>query len=226
MKWPKKLVVVRHGLSELNVAKDLLEKDLAHTLHLLKNKRDVDICLTETGIMQAQKTGKFLSAYEKFDACYVSPYKRCIDTAKNIISNFDYGLETHKDNRLREKEFGKLHGLEKEEIAKLYPDEHECRIRDGKYWYRLPGGENYPDVEMRIHSFLGKLNRDHQGHNILVVTHHVPCAMFRALFEHLDEDGVLALGDVANCGIVEFDIDFKEEKDGKMKLKHFNKVVY
>ncbi len=90
----------------------------------------------------------------------------------------------------------------------------------------MPGGENYPDVEQRIHMFLDKLVRDYAGKNVLVITHQVPCLLFTALFEHLGEREVLDLGDFANCGIEEFVLDTSKKPEGRLVLKDFNRVAY
>ena len=225
-KWPSRLVVVRHGQSELNVAKDLFDDGLPETLQKLADVRDVDINLTETGIQQAEQTGDYLAGSPQFDICFSSPYRRALMTADIIASRLPYSLTIYKDNRIREKEFGVLHGLTTDDIEHQFPHEYRARKREGKYWYRLPGGENYPDVEQRLHSFLDKLHRDYAGMNVLVVTHQVPCLVFRVLYEHLDEDGVLALGDVPNCGIHEYIIDTSKVSEGRMRLTKFNEVAY
>ena len=226
LKWPKRLVIVRHGQSEQNVALDLLEDKLDAILQEQKEIRDADIRLTSVGVWQAEQTGLYLAATEPFDICFSSPYARALQTAEAIVSKLAYGLSIYKDNRLREKEFGRLHGFTNQEIRERYPDEFHDRKRDGKYWYRLPRGENYPDVEGRVHSFQDKLVRDYGGKNVLVVTHKIPYKMFRALFEHLDERGVLELEDTPNCGIQEYVIDTTARPEGRMKLIQFNKVVY
>lgn len=225
-KWPKKLIIVRHGESELNLARDLLKAGSGDLLEKQRGVRDVDIPLTKKGISQARQTGKWLSKYEPFDICFSSPYQRALQTAEGIISQFDYDLSIYKDNRLREKEFGRLHGLSTEEIKERYPDEYSNRERDGKYWYRLPSGENYPDVEARIHSFLDKLSRDYGGKNVLIVTHQVCYKMFRALFEHLGEEEVLALENCPNCAIQEYEIKFSKNGDEHMSLVRFNEAYY
>ena len=225
MKWPKRLVVVRHGQSQQNVALDL-DDILDERVKQQKEIRDADVLLTENGIWQAEQTGLFLAETEPFDVCFCSPYKRTLQTAKAIISNLGYDLRLFKDNRLREKEFGRLHGYTKQEIKDKFPEEAFNQERDGKYWYRLPGGENYPDVEMRIHSFLDKLNRDWTEKNVLVVTHQVPLKMFRALFEYADEESVLGYGEVYNCALEEFRINTSKRPEGKLELTYFNKVVY
>ena len=225
-KWPRRLVIVRHGESEQNVAIDLFEKNLPATLEKLKNKKDPDIVLTNKGISQAKKTGAYLSKTEKFDICFCSPYKRSLQTAKAIISKLKYRLKIYEDVRLREKEFGRLHGLSVKDIKRDYPEEYEDRNRDGVYWYRILRGENYPDVQMRIYSFLEKISRDWGGKNVLIVTHHVPYVLFNAIFNHLGEKEVIKLGGVPNCGIQEFNSDFSKSKEGRLKLKYYNKKTY
>lgn len=224
-KWPETLVVVRHGESEQNVALDIHEGSLENLAETFADKRDADIELTEKGVFQAQQTGILLAENQPFDMCYASPYARTFHTAQGIVSNLQYPLEIRKDNRLREKEFGRMHGLTKF-MKEQFPEEYRIRQRDGKYWYRLPGGENYPDVEMRIHSFLDKLARDYGGKRVLIVTHHVPYVLFRALFEHLDEKKVLELGDVPNCAIATYTIDTTKVEEGRMKLRKWNEIAY
>jgi ribonuclease H / adenosylcobalamin/alpha-ribazole phosphatase len=221
-KWPKSLVIVRHGQSTQNVAIDLLDSTLDEVIRNQKEIRDVDIPLTEAGKWQAQQTGLFLNAHPAFDICFSSPYNRAMQTAEAIVAQFSYHLKIYKDNRLREKEFGMLHGFTTEEIKIRYPEEFLDRQRDGKYWYRLPRGENYPDVEARVHSFLDKLVRDYGGKSVLLVTHQVPYLMFRALFEHLDEAAVLLLGDVPNCGMQEYQSDTTHKPEGIMRLVKYN----
>ena len=225
-KWPRGLVIVRHGQSALNVARDLLDANVEEALRGLRSTRDVDIPLTPAGIWQAQQTGKHFAALEAFDICFTSPYRRAIQTAHEIIAQLARKPAIYKDNRIREKEFGILHGYGSGQIRDLFPHEFESREREGKYWYRLPGGENYPDVEQRVHSFLDRLIRDYGGKRVLVVTHQVPVKIFRALFEHLDEEGVLALEDAANCGIEEFALGTSRALEGRMMLAGYNTVVY
>jgi len=226
LKWPKRLVVVRHGQSEQNITPDLLDADLKQSLERLRNIRDADIALTDIGVWQAEKTGEYLAKQPKFDICFSSPYQRTLQTAGGIISKIGYDLRVYKDNRLREKEFGRLHALTTDMIKEKYPDEYFDRKRDGKYWYRLLGGENYPDVEMRVHSFLDKLVRDYGGKRGLIVTHHVPYVLVRALVEHLGEAEVLNLGDAPNCAMETFELDCSKKPEGRMVLKEYNKIAY
>jgi len=225
-KWPERLVVVRHAQSELNVARDLLEEGLADKLRQLASVRDVDIDITGLGERQADETGKYLARMPRFDVCFTSPYKRAVRTAERIATQLHYDIHIFKDYRLGEKEFGVLHGLTSDDIKEQFPHEYAARQRDGKYWHRLPGGENYPDVGRRVHEFMDKLVRDYGGRHVLVTTHHVPYLMFRALFEHLGEEEMLALSEVPNCGMQEYILDTSRVPEGRMKLVDFNRVAY
>lgn len=187
--------------------------------------RDADIKLTKLGEEQAIKTGKYLATLPPFDICFCSPYRRAVRTAELIISQFNYRIGLFKDNRLREKEFGRLHGLDKQTVKERYPEEYKARERDGVYWYRFIGGENYVDVEMRINSFLESL-QDYAGRSVLVVSHQVPFKMFRAVIQRLDESQVLELPYVPNCAMQQYKLNQTKYPDGRLILDKFNYVAY
>ena len=226
IKWPRRLTVIRHGESEQNVALDLFQNDLNGVLALQKNIRDADIKLTDVGISQAKEVGKYLNSTHPFDFCFVSPYQRAIKTTEVIIDQLSYNPTVYNDFRLREKEFGRLHGFTTQEIKNKYPEEYEDRERDGKFYYRLPRGENYLDVLDRIYSFLSKLSRDYAGKSILIVTHQVPYILFKAVFEHLNEEEILSLESPLNCAIQQFEIQTDKYPEGRMVQSIFNLIVY
>jgi broad specificity phosphatase PhoE len=226
LKWPTRLTIIRHGESEQNVALDLFQNDLDGVLAQQKKIRDADIQLTKKGIEQAQKTGLYLASTPAFDICFVSPYRRAVQTATEITNVLGYPLTTHPDFRLREKEFGRLHGYSKEEIKTQYPEEYMDRERDGKFYYRLPRGENYLDVLNRIYSFLSKLSRDYAGKNVLIVAHQVPYVLFKSIFEHLSEKEILGLPQPPNCAIQEFVLDTSKHSEGRLIQTKFNYTAY
>lgn len=226
LKWPNRLTIIRHGQSEQNVALDLFQDDLDGVLAEQKKIRDADIKLTPKGIWQAQETGKYLNTTAPFDVCFISPYLRTIQTSEAICEQLDYDLTVYSDFRLREKEFGRLHGFTTAEIKAKYPDEYEDRERDGKFYYRLPRGENYPDVCDRIYSFLSKLSRDYGGQNVLIVTHQVPYLLFKSIFEHLGEAEIVSLPSPPNCAIEQFELQTNERPEGKLVQTMFNYVAY
>lgn len=231
LKWPGRLVVVRHGYSILNEAHDIanLLLDGREPLEMVHGMRDMDVPLTPKGERQAEQTGEFLATQGNFDAALSSPYKRCVETTRHIMGKLGHNPRLYTDNRLREREAGWMYGMTSKAVKERFPDEAERRKRDGRYWYRPPGGENFPDVEQRIHQFLDKLHRDHAGQQVLVVTHAVPYVWFRALFEHLSESEFLNVDEknpVPNCGVAIYDINTSENPEGRMRLSRYNHVAY
>ena len=225
-KWPDSIVIVRHGESVKNVEKARIDQFDSNKLRLDITERDMDIVLSEKGEWQAISTGKALAKRPKFDVVFVSPYIRCRQTANLVIEQLSYKPRVVVEERLREKEFGVIDNLTKRGIEKFYPDEWARRNRDGKYYYRPSGGESYPDVGLRVHSFLGTLTREYREKSVLIVGHSVVVKMFRKLLERMEEKGVLAMDeaeDVKNASITTYSYDKKEEK---LKLKEYNKTFY
>ena len=228
-KWMNQLVIVRHGESQRNVGKG--EALLAGRLEYHGGIRDMDVTLTPRGVAQAEATGKHLAREFRFDRVFVSPYERTVQTTQLIRKHFPHPVDLTLEERIREKEFGILDGLTKEGIKKKYPEEWRRRERDGKYYYRPPGGESYPDVALRVHSFLGTLVRDCRQQSVLVVCHSVVVLMFRRLLERFTEKELLAIDrdpeqDVCNCSITWYEFDPRAGNKGRMVLREFNGVHY
>ena len=224
-KWPSHLVIVRHGQSERNAAKDAAKA--AGRPYINKTGlRDVDTPLTELGRKQAVATGKFLKSRFQFDVAFTSPYKRTIETTDGILGAFVKKPAIVQEERIREVEFGVLDGLTWSGVKQKYPEEFARRQREGKYWYRPPGGESRPDVALRVHSFLGTLARDYRQKSVLVVCHSVVVLIFRRLLERWGEAEYLQVeseDDVLNCSMTAYRYD---AKTGKLRLDEYNTVCY
>lgn len=150
----KKLVFVRHGLSEWNA------------LNLFTGWEDVD--LSETGIKEAKEAGqKIKDANIEFDIAYTSYLKRAIKTCHYILEGSNQlWVPEVKSWRLNERHYGALQGLNKQETADKYgadqvqlwrrsydtlppllsPDDPKSSIHDRRYQLldkqSVPGGEN------------------------------------------------------------------------------------
>ena len=224
-KWPELLVIVRHGQSERNVAKEQA-KATGNAMVWGSSLRDVDTPLTQLGIQQAISTGKFLRDKAAFDVMFASPYMRTMQTAQHIAEQLGRVPEIMMEERVREIEFGILDGLTHQGIKERYPDEWARREREGKYWYRAPGGESPPDVALRVHSFLGALTRDFRQKKVLVVCHSVVVLIFRRLLERWDESKYLEVDkedDVLNCGITTYRYDHEANR---LRLDVYNTICY
>ena len=173
MAWPKRLVLVRHAESEGNV----LSVDERARFDVSTHEHG----LTERGKEQARATGEYLRRrFGEFNVYYVSYYTRSQETMRIMYPD----AHVYEDPRLAEGQRGIWHTMTEEEIRENFPGEIERKEREGLYHYRAPGGENWPDIELRIHSFLGTLNRDYDNMNVLIVVHGHWLILFRRLVHH------------------------------------------
>jgi broad specificity phosphatase PhoE len=146
-----------------------------------------------------------------------------------VCEQLPYGGDVIEEERIREIEFGVLDGLTKAGIRAHYPEEADRKERVGKYWYRPPGGESYPDVALRLHSFLGTLTRDCRGQPVLVVCHSVVVLLFVKLLERLTTEQLMELDrqhEVWTCSLTHYAFDSNVGATGKLVQRCFNTVAY
>jgi broad specificity phosphatase PhoE len=101
------------------------------------------------------------------------------------------GEVAYEDARLAEAQRGIWNSYTQEEVDRYFPLEESRKKCEGYYHYRPPGGENWPDIELRILSFINCLRRDYAGKRVLVVTHGNWLVLFQRLVEHLSVDEAL-----------------------------------
>lgn len=157
------LVLIRHGESQWNLE------------NRFTGFRDVDI--SETGIREATEAGKRLKqAGITFDQVFTSTLRRAYHTAEIALKNA--GQESLittmiKHDDLRERDYGDLTGLNKDETRKKFGEE-QVHIWRRSYDVRPPGGECLKDVvENRVRPYYTKVIRPlvEQGKNVLIAAH-------------------------------------------------------
>lgn len=230
-KWPDALLLVRHGQSAGNIARDAAEA--AGLPHIPIATRDVDVPLSPLGEQQAAALGRWLARLpdpERPTAALSSPYLRARETARIALDAGALAADVPLliDERLREKEFGVFDRLTKYGAAEKFPDEAERRALLGKFYYRPPGGESWCDVILRLRSLVGTLARDYRRERVLIVGHQVVIHCFRYLLERLSEEQVLAIDaekNLANCGVTRYAFDPALGKQGGPALRAFNFVA-
>ena len=106
-----KLVLIRHGQSEWNLAN--------------KFTGWIDVDLSEKGVEQAKDAGKALKEHGiQFDYAYTSVLKRAIKTLHYALEECDQlWIPETKTWRLNERHYGALQGLNKKATAEKYGDE-------------------------------------------------------------------------------------------------------
>lgn len=226
--YPAEIVIIRHGQSELNVRQAIAEANHEiEDVHPGRDIRDADVELTDRGREQARQTGLALSQKLKpFDLAYVSPHRRTVDTFNIIRAQLGEGLDVRLEDRIREKEFGVVSTYTRSGMKKHMPLEAKRLEMDGPYYFRPAGGESYPDIGLRLHSFLHSLYSHQSGKRILVVTHADVILMIRKMLERLTEQELLKLdatNDVKNCGVTSFVYSSKADY---LVLNHYNETHY
>lgn len=157
------LVLVRHGQSQWNLE------------NRFTGFHDID--LSDLGRTEAADAGTRLKTLGvTFDAVYTSTLQRAFHTAQIALTsagqeNLIPSIIRHDD--LRERDYGDLTGLNKDETAKKYGDE-QVHIWRRSYDVCPPGGECLQDVvEKRVRPYY-EANikpRLEKGENILVAAH-------------------------------------------------------
>jgi 2,3-bisphosphoglycerate-dependent phosphoglycerate mutase len=131
------LVLVRHGESEWN------------KLNLFTGWKDVD--LSEKGVEEARRAGRLLKARGlRFDVAFTSDLKRAQRTLTLILEEIgQVGLETYQDQRLNERDYGDLSGLNKDDARKRWGEE-QVHIWRRSFDVPPPGGESLKDTAARV----------------------------------------------------------------------------
>ena len=154
------LALVRHGESEWN------------KLNLFTGWKDPG--LTEKGIEEAHRAGRLLKAQgNAFDIAYTSDLTRAQRTLAIILEELgQVGLITLEDQKLNERDYGDLSGLNKDDARKRW-GEDQVHIWRRSYDIAPPGGESLKDTAARVLPYYeAKIwPAVNAGRNVLVVAH-------------------------------------------------------
>ena len=201
----------------------------------------VDIPLAE-GQEESAKVLAQKIFQNKIDAIYCSRLFRNIDTAARIFEHDNkYPIFIHLDlgkmkkwghfkdisendlpvfvsEKLNERYYGDLQGLNKEEMIKKYGEE---KVRQWRRSYDMapPGGESLKDVVKRVVPFYKKyIEKDLKtGKNILIVESH---NSLRALVKHIEKisDNDIINFEIHFGGLIEYDLGKSLEVKNKCNL--------
>ncbi|MDQ1732294.1 MAG: hypothetical protein QOK10_2453 [Pseudonocardiales bacterium] len=195
------LILVRHGESRGNVAREIAEAASAERIDI--DRRDADVELSELGRDQARSFGRWLASRpaDQPDLVWCSPYLRARQTADIVLSEAGLERKIHLDERVRDRELGVLDMLTSVGVRAAFPAEADRRRWLGKLYYRPPGGESWSDVALRIRSLLADLERRPAAEHtrVLIVAHDAVILLFRYVCEELDE---AALFDIVRSGSI------------------------
>ena len=151
--------------------------------HIFLGKRDPD--LTEEGIKESEKIRDVLKN-EKVTKAFTSDRIRSKKTLEIVLEPHP-GILPIIDNRIRERDYGELTGLNKDEVAKKYPDLYPLWHRS--YETPPPGGESLKDVEKRVLEFLTDLKMVLSPSDTVFISASANSLRpIRRFFEHMSEE--------------------------------------
>lgn len=147
------ITVVRHAETEWNVA--------------MRLQGIQDSALTPKGIRQVELLAETL-VNQEYDILISSDLGRAVKTAQIIAKKIN--LSINKDPSLRERNFGIMEGLTREQISKKYPDVLSSYSKR-KETYQVENGESLREFNKRVLSGLANIVSLNEGKNLLIVSH-------------------------------------------------------
>lgn len=227
MKMPEKLVLVRHGESELNILSRKLKKSNEEYPEFAKTTPDREFRLSKKGVAQAKETGLWLKKEypEGFDVIYVSDFIRAKETCALICKEAGWNdVKIKVDPQLVERNWGVFNLKNAERRKQLL----KAKKRDPLH-FPMPHGETLLETRTRSRVFLDRCARQFVGKKVLVVTHGEyieaiwsEIAHYRT--ENQKEFFESPMGDIKNCQVVEFKSDekrFSEVRSSNPQLQMF-----
>lgn len=176
------LVLSRHGESEWNLK------------NLFTGWKDPG--LTEKGVEEAKAGGRRLKALGiSFDVAFTSALSRAQRTCELMLNEIGQpGLETIRDWRLNERDYGDLSGLNKAETAAKYGEE-QVHIWRRSYDVPPPGGESLKDTVARVLPYYVEtiLPRVMRGERVFVAAHGNSLRALIMVLDHLDDKTIPTL---------------------------------
>lgn len=152
-----RIILVRHGQSEANVA------------HLFAARTDTP--LTELGRRQADAIAHYLVAHEKIDAVYASDLSRATNTVRPVADRL--GLTVIPAPGLREIYAGVWENQPYDLLQEKYAADYEVWKLDPPN-ARPTGGESVAELYERVIATVLRLAAENEGKTILLGSHWTP----------------------------------------------------
>ena len=150
------ILLVRHGQTEWN--------------RVERFRGRADVPLNETGLAQAEATGRRIADEWKPVAIYSSPLSRAIKTAEAVARHFDLPVQVHPGSDRHR--LWPVAGMTPDEARERWPEMVDA-------WYnaphtaRIPGGETLDDLRARGMEAVNEMATRHEGQTIVLVGHTV-----------------------------------------------------
>ncbi len=174
------LILLRHGESQWNVENRFTGW--------------VDVDITSNGEEEARKAGLTLKDYP-IDMLFTSALLRAIRTADIVLQSAGKGMiPTQRSEKLNERHYGDLQGLNKDEVGKQYGSD-QLKIWRRSYDMPPPNGESLKMTQERVlpyfHEYIVPVLKE--GKNVLLTAHGNSLRALIAELDNLSKDEILEL---------------------------------
>mgnify|MGYP003687416429 FL=1 len=193
------IIFLRHGQAKNNTDRVLAG-------------RTPGVPLTDTGIKQAEQTGKLLEDMN-ISAIYSSPIQRAKHTAE-IVGEHN-SIDVTIDDRLIELDMGKFTGVPYDEIFTSHGNVF-MKFYNGELEIAHNGIETFADVKKRVLGIVDHVTKKHPDENVVLVTHMDPIKAMLSTIVDLSPTNLFELI-IANALLTVF-----KEKDRKFSLSGIN----
>ena len=193
------IIFLRHGQAKNNTDRILAG-------------RTPGVPLTDTGIKQAEQTGKLLEDMN-ISAIYSSPIQRAKHTAE-IVGEHN-SIDVTIDDRLIELDMGKFTGVPYDEIFTSHGNVF-MKFYNGELEIAHNGVETFADVKKRVLGMVDHVIEKHSGENVVLVTHMDPIKAMLSTIVDLSPTNLFELI-IANASLNIF-----REQDHKFSLSGIN----
>ncbi|MFH1462492.1 MAG: 2,3-diphosphoglycerate-dependent phosphoglycerate mutase [bacterium] len=176
-----------------------------------------DVPLSEQGRKSCKEVAEKLAGFE-IDAVYTSPLIRNRESVSLVLKELGKeDLPIVVDKALDERDYGKLQGLDKEEVKKQY-GEKQVQLWRRSWQEAPPEGESLKDVFNRAAPFYKKhIENDlKKGKNVLVVASHNSLRALVKYIENISDKDIINL-EIPTATIIKYELD--------KKLKIQNKTI-
>ena len=161
-----KLILIRHGESQAN------------RNGIFAGNFDAD--LEDRGMLQAEKTAKYIKDNFKVDAVYASDLKRAYKTGKCIAD--ELGLEVIPESQIREIHAGKWDGEKFDVIFEKYAEDYKIWKEDiGSS--RPTEGESIAEMKERVMPAFEKIAMNNDGKTVVCATHATPIRIMQTIVQ-------------------------------------------
>jgi 2,3-bisphosphoglycerate-dependent phosphoglycerate mutase len=187
------IVLVRHGETDWN-------RDNRFQGH-------ADPPLNDNGRAQARALATELRPL-RFAVAYTSPLRRAAETAAILAEELH--LEARPDESLKEVDVGSWSGLTRTEVEARFPLGFARWLEYGHGW---DDGETYDELGSRVVSGLIRIAGEHDGEEVLAVTHGGPIRSALAAAQRVAfDDARRSIHVIGNCAVVRLAV-----RDGKLE---------